>query len=82
MGEKPNDESGSFMYALSDVKLCAPIPRPSKNVICIGKNYRDHAVEMGSEADIPEHPMVLRKPRCRYRTRRNSEQPLGRNGAA
>jgi 2-keto-4-pentenoate hydratase/2-oxohepta-3-ene-1,7-dioic acid hydratase in catechol pathway len=30
-------------------------------VICIGKNYRDHAVEMGSEADIPEHPMVFTK---------------------
>ena len=60
-GRKPNDESGSFMYALSDVTLCAPIPRPSKNVICIGKNYRDHAVEMGSEADIPEHPMVFTK---------------------
>ncbi|GJJ25218.1 fumarylacetoacetate hydrolase family protein [Bacillus velezensis] len=59
--KKPNDESGSFMYALSDVTLCAPIPRPSKNVICIGKNYRDHAVEMGSEADIPEHPMVFTK---------------------
>ncbi|MCC9021356.1 fumarylacetoacetate hydrolase family protein [Bacillus nakamurai] len=59
--KKPNDESGSFMYALSDVKLCAPIPRPSKNVICIGKNYRDHAIEMGSEADIPEHPMVFTK---------------------
>ncbi|MBY8912549.1 fumarylacetoacetate hydrolase family protein [Bacillus sp. YC2] len=59
--KKPNDESGSFMYPLSDVKLCAPIPRPSKNVICIGKNYRDHAIEMGSEADIPEHPMVFTK---------------------
>ncbi|MCP6683510.1 fumarylacetoacetate hydrolase family protein [Bacillus nakamurai] len=59
--KKPNDESGSFMYALSDVELCAPIPRPSKNVICIGKNYRDHAIEMGSEADIPEHPMVFTK---------------------
>lgn len=49
------------MYSLSEVKLHAPIPKPSKNIICIGKNYRDHAIEMGSEADIPEHPMVFTK---------------------
>lgn len=59
--KKPNDELGSFMYSLSEVKLHAPIPKPSKNIICIGKNYRDHAIEMGSEADIPEHPMVFTK---------------------
>ncbi|MGZ9792420.1 fumarylacetoacetate hydrolase family protein [Bacillus atrophaeus] len=59
--KKPNDELGSFIYSLSDVKLHAPIPKPSKNVMCIGKNYKDHAIEMGSEADIPEYPMVFTK---------------------
>ncbi|WP_437132379.1 fumarylacetoacetate hydrolase family protein [Bacillus atrophaeus] len=59
--KKPNDELGSFIYSLSDVKLHAPIPKPSKNVMCIGKNYKDHAIEMGSEADIPENPMVFTK---------------------
>ncbi|KAA6453384.1 fumarylacetoacetate hydrolase family protein [Bacillus swezeyi] len=59
--KKNNEESGSFIYPLSDVKLLAPIPAPRKNVICIGKNYRDHAIEMGSEADIPEHIMVFTK---------------------
>jgi 2-keto-4-pentenoate hydratase/2-oxohepta-3-ene-1,7-dioic acid hydratase in catechol pathway len=47
--------------SLEEVQLLAPIPRPSKNVFCIGKNYRDHAIEMGSEADIPEDIMVFSK---------------------
>lgn len=39
----------------------APIPRPAKNIFCVGKNYVDHAIEMGSEADIPEHLMLFSK---------------------
>ncbi|MET3729038.1 2-keto-4-pentenoate hydratase/2-oxohepta-3-ene-1,7-dioic acid hydratase in catechol pathway [Fictibacillus halophilus] len=48
-------------YELNKIQLKAPIPRPGKNVFCIGKNYRDHAIEMGSEADIPEDIMVFSK---------------------
>ncbi|WP_245893882.1 fumarylacetoacetate hydrolase family protein [Salsuginibacillus halophilus] len=44
-----------------ETSLLAPIPRPQKNVLCIGKNYKDHAIEMGSEADIPEAPVVFTK---------------------
>ena len=40
--------SAQYMYDLHDVRLLAPIPRPSKNIFCIGKNYVDHAIERGS----------------------------------
>ncbi len=50
-----------YQYNLKDVKVCAPIPRPAKNVFCVGKNYAEHAIEMGSVADIPEHPMIFSK---------------------
>jgi len=40
------------------VTLEAPIPRPPK-VICIGLNYRDHAIE--SNLPIPETPTVFAK---------------------
>jgi 2-keto-4-pentenoate hydratase/2-oxohepta-3-ene-1,7-dioic acid hydratase in catechol pathway len=46
---------------LDSVELLSPIPRPEKNIFCIGKNYAEHAIEMGSAADIPEHPMVFTK---------------------
>lgn len=44
--------------SLSSVKLLAPIPRPPK-VICIGLNYRDHAIE--SNMPIPTIPVVFSK---------------------
>ncbi|WP_062231283.1 fumarylacetoacetate hydrolase family protein [Fictibacillus sp. FJAT-27399] len=52
-----------FTYGLDDPDLqwLAPIPRPAKNIFCVGKNYKDHAIEMGSEADIPEHVMMFSK---------------------
>lgn len=30
---------------LSDVKLLSPIPRPEQDIICLGLNYSEHAVE-------------------------------------
>ncbi|WP_080847373.1 fumarylacetoacetate hydrolase family protein [Cytobacillus gottheilii] len=49
------------IYKVDEIELLAPIPRPLKNVFCIGKNYAEHAIEMGSKDDIPEHIMVFTK---------------------
>ena len=43
---------------VADVKLEAPVPRPGK-IICIGLNYRNHAVESGM--DIPKSPIIFSK---------------------
>lgn len=45
-------------FDVGEVRLLAPI-LPSK-VICIGKNYADHAREMGGEA--PAEPVIFLKP--------------------
>lgn len=45
-------------HSLSEVKLLAPIPKPRK-LICVGLNYRDHAIETGSE--IPAVPTIFNK---------------------
>lgn len=55
--------------ALSEVKPLAPLPEPRRNIICLGKNYREHAEEMakklggGSNAGdaIPQHPIFFTK---------------------
>jgi 2-keto-4-pentenoate hydratase/2-oxohepta-3-ene-1,7-dioic acid hydratase in catechol pathway len=44
-------------YPLADVKLLAPV-RPGK-FICIGLNYRDHAIETNSP--LPDFPIVFAK---------------------
>jgi len=44
---------------VSDVTLLAPVI-PRSKIVCVGKNYRDHAAEMGGEA--PEAPLLFFKP--------------------
>jgi 2-keto-4-pentenoate hydratase/2-oxohepta-3-ene-1,7-dioic acid hydratase in catechol pathway len=54
---------------LARVKLLAPLPRPARNVICVGKNYREHAREVqatslsgGADKDgVPEQPVFFTK---------------------
>ena len=42
--------------ALDDVELLPPVPNPGK-IICIGLNYRAHAIEGGNP--IPDYPAVF-----------------------
>ncbi|MGV8905056.1 MAG: fumarylacetoacetate hydrolase family protein [Acetobacterium sp.] len=49
---------------LSHIKLLAPIPNPSRNIFCIGKNYADHAKEIKNiptMGEIPENPIYFSK---------------------
>ncbi len=61
--------------AASDIRIEAPIPRPARNVFCVGKNYHEHAKEFtrsgfdssaSSAADaIPTAPIIFTKaPEC------------------
>ena len=34
-------------YQIEAVEILAPIPVPRRNIFCVGKNYREHAVEFG-----------------------------------
>jgi 2-keto-4-pentenoate hydratase/2-oxohepta-3-ene-1,7-dioic acid hydratase in catechol pathway len=42
----------------TNTRLLAPIPRPPK-IICVGLNYRDHAIE--SKMEIPKVPTIFAK---------------------
>src|SRR6266566_4280706 len=48
----------SEVARLAEVRLLAPIPRPPK-IICVGLNYRDHAIE--SNMEIPKVPTIFSK---------------------
>ena len=52
------EQSSTTKLPLKEVKLLAPIPRPGK-FICVGLNYRDHAIETG--AQIPDVPTIFNK---------------------
>src|SRR5690606_10888307 len=52
---------------LESVKLLAPIPRPRRNIFCVGRNYYEHAKELSgsvfkaSNADPAAWPIVFTK---------------------
>src|SRR5689334_20676379 len=51
--------------ALSSVKLRAPVPLPLRNIMCVGKNYHEHAKEFsastGAADAIPTAPIIFTK---------------------
>jgi 2-keto-4-pentenoate hydratase/2-oxohepta-3-ene-1,7-dioic acid hydratase in catechol pathway len=60
--------SGAGRLPQSQVVLVAPIPRPARNIFCVGKNYREHVQELHLEgptnvADeaIPSAPIIFTK---------------------
>jgi 2-keto-4-pentenoate hydratase/2-oxohepta-3-ene-1,7-dioic acid hydratase in catechol pathway len=52
-------------YASGDIRWHAPIPRPGKNVFCLGRNYAEHVREAtgarGQEFKLPSHPIFFTK---------------------
>jgi 2-keto-4-pentenoate hydratase/2-oxohepta-3-ene-1,7-dioic acid hydratase in catechol pathway len=53
------------LISLQEVKVEAPIPRPKKNIVCLGLNYADHVAEgsktLDEEQSLPEHPIFFTK---------------------
>jgi len=68
---EPLPEVAGAPLALTAVELEAPIPRPRRNILCIGLNYRKHAAEFRANvadestrqapSEVPEYPMVFTK---------------------
>jgi len=63
----PQDSSGDMEdvatkrmqpVSLAEAALLAPV-RPSK-IVCVGRNYREHAAELGH--DVPVEPLIFLKP--------------------
>ena len=57
--------------ALADVQLLAPLPRPRRNLFCVGRNYHAHAKELrdsvfkANNPDAQAWPIVFTKvPEC------------------
>lgn len=57
---REHEEMDSLKYSFDAIEWLSPIPRTPKNVLCVGKNYADHASEMGGEG-TPEKLMIFTK---------------------
>ncbi|WCK53735.1 fumarylacetoacetate hydrolase family protein [Aneurinibacillus sp. Ricciae_BoGa-3] len=62
---KISQDSADYILPLSDVTLEAPIPNPKRDIICLGLNYHEHALEyttaMEAEKNVPQNPIVFTK---------------------
>ena len=55
--------------ALDEVELEAPLPRPARNIFCVGKNYHAHAREFArsgfdssaAQGEVPPYPIIFSK---------------------
>jgi 2-keto-4-pentenoate hydratase/2-oxohepta-3-ene-1,7-dioic acid hydratase in catechol pathway len=65
--------SAGTPIALDRVTLEAPLPRPARNIFCVGKNYHEHALEFArsgfdssaAAGAVPDHPIIFSKvPEC------------------
>lgn len=57
--------SSDSIVPISKVTLQAPIPQPKRDIICLGLNYREHAVEytsaMEEQQNLPKYPIIFTK---------------------
>ncbi|WP_187625947.1 fumarylacetoacetate hydrolase family protein [Pseudomonas congelans] len=56
-----------FRVMMDEIKILAPIPRPTKNIFCVGRNYREHIIEGNRAAgrdpnDFPKATEFFSKP--------------------
>ncbi|WP_113671605.1 fumarylacetoacetate hydrolase family protein [Vallitalea guaymasensis] len=62
--KKVNEYSGNLI-SLNDVKIGSPIRYPRRDILCLGKNYKDHALEIKdfvkSKELIPKYPIYFTK---------------------
>ena len=61
--------SGEALLPIAEIKILAPIQRPPRNILCVGKNYPEHVKEVQSvvaseqeqKSAIPESPIIFTK---------------------
>lgn len=52
--------SRGLVVPLAQTRVLAPIPRPRRNLFCVGRNYAEHARESGG--GVPAVPVFFTKP--------------------
>jgi 2-keto-4-pentenoate hydratase/2-oxohepta-3-ene-1,7-dioic acid hydratase in catechol pathway len=63
-GVRPDALMGEGFAPLGPAELAAPIPRPARNIFCVGKNYAEHAKELAGslfQDSEPPFPIVFSK---------------------
>jgi 2-keto-4-pentenoate hydratase/2-oxohepta-3-ene-1,7-dioic acid hydratase in catechol pathway len=85
---RPMPGTAGARLPLAAVQLEAPLPKPRRNVFCVGRNYRAHAKELagtifqGDDKPIDQWPMIFTKvPECVVGPGATVRMPRGSGGA-
>ena len=62
-------KSQNIHYSMNEVDLLSPIPVPVRDIICVGKNYAEHAKEVQKSSfstlqgkmEVPKEPIIFNK---------------------
>ena len=62
-------KSQNIHYSMNEVDLLSPIPVPVRDIICVGKNYAEHAKEVQKSSfstlqgkmQVPKEPIIFNK---------------------
>ncbi|WP_298223238.1 fumarylacetoacetate hydrolase family protein [Flavobacterium sp.] len=56
----------AISFAMNEIKILAPIPKPRKNIIGIGLNFTEHVAEsartLDTSKELPQQPIIFSKP--------------------
>ncbi|MCL1838242.1 MAG: fumarylacetoacetate hydrolase family protein [Propionibacteriaceae bacterium] len=47
-------QSAALRISVTEVTLMAPIPKPIRNILCVGRNYAEHVIEGNRNHDRPD----------------------------
>lgn len=61
-----NIENEYNVIDIGDVKILAPITKPIHDIICVGKNYKDHILEMDKAVDMENFKLNYFSKRAKY----------------
>lgn len=57
-----DDNPNQYKVYLKDIEWLAPIPKPTKNILCAGHNYESHVKELGDQlATTPKDVIIFTK---------------------
>ncbi len=66
---KKINKDHNIHYSMNEIDLLSPIPVPVRDIICVGKNYAEHAKEvqkssfstLKGKVQVPEEPIIFNK---------------------
>ena len=66
---KKINKDHNIHYSMNEIDLLSPIPVPVRDIICVGKNYAEHAKEVQKSSfstlqgkmQVPEEPIIFNK---------------------